>query len=110
MRSSFLSIAFALVATTSSAAVPNTHVVHEKRDFTPSRWIKRERISPDVVLPLRIALKQRNLHQGYDLLMDVLVLTPTSHSKQGEGDLIANKLIKQLSPSISELCQALDPK
>lgn len=61
----------ALVAAVQSAVVPSTHAVHEKRDFTPKAWVKRDRLHPRALLPMRIGLKQRNLDRGYDLLMDV---------------------------------------
>jgi tripeptidyl-peptidase-1 len=76
--SSFLCIALTLFATAQCVVVPKAHVVHEKRAVTPSRWVKRERLSPAVILPMRIGLKQKNLHRGYDLLMDVLVMHPFS--------------------------------
>lgn len=57
-----------------SAAVPHSHAVHEKRDATSAKkWVKRDRLSADVPLPMRIGLAQRNLHLGHDFLMDVYV-------------------------------------
>ena len=45
-------------------------VVHEKRAEMPSYMIKRS-AAADTLVPVRIALKQRNVERGMDLLMDV---------------------------------------
>ena len=44
-------------------------VVHEKRRIASSE--KRDRISDDAIIPIRIAIKQSSLQHGYDLVMDV---------------------------------------
>lgn len=61
------------VATLASCrAVPNTATPHESvTSWTASREEKQERLSADKILPMRIALKQQNLDQGEDWLMDV---------------------------------------
>jgi tripeptidyl-peptidase-1 len=71
MRVSAFAFVIALAATAQSAAVPNSHVVHEKREVTSSRWVKREKLAPSDILPMRIGLKQRNLDRGHEFLMDV---------------------------------------
>ena len=70
MRVSALAILLAVAATSQGAAVPQTHVVHEKREVT-SQWIKREKLPSRAILPMRVGLKQQNLHRGEELLMDV---------------------------------------
>ena len=55
-------------------AVPSDHVVHEKRDDSASsRWVRRERVRPHAILPVRIGLKQNeaNLDRAHDYLMDI---------------------------------------
>ena len=49
--------------------VPTGHVVHEKRSV--SLTDKRQRVDGDAIIPVRIGLRQSNLHTGYDRLMDV---------------------------------------
>lgn len=71
MRITCIAFALVLAATAQGAAVPNSHVVHEKRESPPSKWVKREKISSSYVLPMRIGLKQRNLDRGHSFLMDV---------------------------------------
>lgn len=68
---SSVALVIALAATAQSVAVPHSQVVHEKRDVASSKWVKRGMPDSATILPMRIGLKQRNLHRGYDLLMDV---------------------------------------
>lgn len=67
------SIAALLALATVSATLPSPHghILHEKRDYTPSKWIKRNRIPSDAVLSMRVGLTQRNLDLGEEFLMDV---------------------------------------
>lgn len=73
MRGS-LPVAFvSLVALVAAGPIPDSHVVHEKRglDHASKRWVKRERMHKDALLPMRVGLKQNNLHKGHEWLMDV---------------------------------------
>jgi len=75
MRVSSSALLATLLAVAAAKPVPETHAVHEKRDvahrFTTSRWVKRDRLEKDTVLPVRVGLKQQNLHNGAEWLMDV---------------------------------------
>lgn len=72
MRFIFLAMILALAKIAQSAAVPHSHVVHERRDATYlKQWVKREKLSSTAILPMRIGLKQRNLHRGHEFLMDM---------------------------------------
>lgn len=51
--------------------IPMGDVIHEKRDHLPSHIAKRSAVAADTLVPIRIALKQRNLDKGMDYLMDV---------------------------------------
>ena len=68
--------ALTLVATvvTGAFALPksSSHTVHEKRSIG-SQWSPREdvQVRPDSRLPMKIGLKQSNLHLGHDLLMSM---------------------------------------
>lgn len=48
-------------------------VVHEQRDLDPntSRIIKRAAADAEALIPVRIALKQRNVENGMEYLMNV---------------------------------------
>jgi hypothetical protein len=70
MKSSFFLVASALVV--GSWGLPSSnHVVHEKRNKAPHGWIKRASTNSEMVLPMRVGLKQRNLHKAQEYLMDV---------------------------------------
>ena len=67
-------VAAAAVATGLTHARPLLHsgfVVHEKREVPAQAWVKRGAVAPDALLPMKIGLKQQNLHLGYEYLMDV---------------------------------------
>ncbi|TVY55396.1 Aorsin, partial [Lachnellula suecica] len=87
---SFL-VLLALSVSARSAAVPNTHVVHEKREVTSRQWVKRGKLSSSAVLPMRIGLKQQNLHLGHDLLMDVSHPESKNYAKHWTAEEIIDK-------------------
>jgi tripeptidyl-peptidase I len=66
---------YALPSTTlqlSKRTVPHTHVQHEKRTAVQEgAWSKVERAKREALLPMRIGLKQLNLMDGHNLLMDM---------------------------------------
>lgn len=53
------------------AAAVLTHQVHERRDAAPSGWTRGERLDRRTVLPVRIALTQRNLDRMHEYVMQV---------------------------------------
>lgn len=56
----------------SKRIVPHTHTRHEKRTTAlGTAWSKVERAKREALLPMRIGLKQQNLMDGHDLLMDM---------------------------------------
>ncbi|KAI0876507.1 peptidase S8/S53 domain-containing protein [Hypoxylon argillaceum] len=56
----------------SKRIVPHTHVQHEKRTAVQGgAWSKVERAKREALLPMRIGLKQPNLVDGHNLLMDI---------------------------------------
>lgn len=50
---------------------PTRYVVHERRNVLPSGFVRRGRLDPAARIPLRIGLKQRNLHLASELLDQV---------------------------------------
>ena len=62
-------VAFAACSYAAPHAAP--HAIHEKRDYTPSSWEKRDRVPATATIPVRVGLRQSNLEKGYDFLMDV---------------------------------------
>ena len=71
MRLSVLLALVACVARLDALAVPPRHQIHERRDYTPARWTKRDRVESHKLLPMRIGLTQTNLEKGHGHLMDV---------------------------------------
>jgi tripeptidyl-peptidase-1 len=61
----------AIAAVSDARPAPATHALHEKRLVQSNTWIKRDRVASDALLPIKIGLKQQNLHKGYDYLLDV---------------------------------------
>jgi tripeptidyl-peptidase-1 len=61
------------VLASQAVAVPlsASHVVHERREYVPDAWVKRDRLDAAATLPVRIGMTQRNLENGYDMLLDV---------------------------------------
>ncbi|KAF2667833.1 subtilisin-like protein [Microthyrium microscopicum] len=63
---------FLFILSASSLAAPSHHFIrHEKRESIPQKLIKRGNAPRDIRLPVRISLKQQNLHLGHDHLMDI---------------------------------------
>ena len=74
MKLSTFAVVGSLLISVQSAALPSARsnlVIHEKRHTPATRWIKRDRIAPQAILPIRIGLTQKNLEKGHDFLMDV---------------------------------------
>ena len=61
----------ALICLTIAYPRSASHVLHEKRELTHPRWVKRSEIPSSAKLPMRIGLTQSNLDKGMDYIMDV---------------------------------------
>jgi tripeptidyl-peptidase I len=59
------------VCAVQGAVITTSHVVHEKRHAPPLKWVKRDRISSEAILPMRVGLRQSNLENAHSYLMDV---------------------------------------
>jgi tripeptidyl-peptidase-1 len=68
----------ALAVGVTGVPFPAKNVVHERRDHMPKAWVRRDRLDSAAGLPVRIGLTQQNLDKGYDLLMEVYVITSTN--------------------------------
>ncbi len=52
--------------------VPRSHVLHERQpEHWVGKWEKRDKVPADVLLPMRIGLKQFNLVAGHQKLLDM---------------------------------------
>lgn len=68
-------IAAVLALAGAAAALPSPtgHTLHEKREASSPKWVKRDKLPSDAIIPMRVGLAQRNIEQGHDFLMDVYV-------------------------------------
>jgi len=71
MHFSLLAVCGLVAGALASPTYSKRHVVHERRDRLPTDWSKSGVYHGDVVIPMRIALTQNNLHRADELLMDV---------------------------------------
>lgn len=88
-------VSLALLGSASPTSHRSDHIIHEKRSGPPAGWQARDRVDGDIKVPLRIGLKQRNLHLGAQFLDEVS--NPRS-SKYGQH-WTADDIIDMFSPS-----------
>lgn len=83
-----VSVVFALQSYAS--IVPQAdYVVHEKRDAIPSKWSYVRRLESDAILPMRFGLRQRNIEQLEDMLMEVSHPDSPNYSNHWSADKVA---------------------
>jgi tripeptidyl-peptidase I len=78
------------IATVVVAAPSSPYVVHQKRNINiASKW-EEQNINLDrrEVLPMSIALTQRNLDRGYSYLIDVSDPTSQNYGKHWSADTV----------------------
>lgn len=89
MKVSVLAVITGLAAYASAAPAPILHVVHEKRSSQLGKWTRRDlKVSRDAVIPMSIGLKQRNLDNGYEFLMDVSHPESSNYGKHWSMDKV----------------------
>lgn len=55
----------------SKREIPDTHILHERQmDHWKHTWQKKGKVKSSVLLPMRIGLRQNNLEEGHELLME----------------------------------------
>lgn len=70
MRFSVLSGLGLLTASVLASPLDN-YAMHEKRGTIPQGWSKRGQLDRRSIVPMRIALAQRNMERGYEFLEEV---------------------------------------
>lgn len=88
----FTATAVAVFALTCSAA-PTTsskHALHEKRDGEPHAWEKRDRALSEHVMPIRIALRERNIENADSYIFDVADPRSPNFGKHWSAEKVAN--------------------
>ncbi|TVY34558.1 Tripeptidyl-peptidase [Lachnellula subtilissima] len=73
MKLTVLAIVGGFVAQALAAPAPVPYTLHEKREVQKEKWTRNldVKLNRDAVIPISIGLTQRNLENGYDMLMDV---------------------------------------
>jgi tripeptidyl-peptidase-1 len=66
-----LSLFTITVISSPTACNGNRHVLHERRNRPPPQWLKRQKLAHDEVIPVKIAINQRNLDRAEDYIYDV---------------------------------------
>ncbi|KAI1796826.1 subtilisin-like protein [Ganoderma leucocontextum] len=94
-----LATAVAGVASTSTSPLLSRHILHESRHTAPHGWSLHRRADPNTVIPLSIALRQSNLHNLDDYLLQIA--DPTS-SKYGQH-WTPERVAKTFQPSKESL-------
>ncbi|KAH8883530.1 alkaline serine protease [Thozetella sp. PMI_491] len=80
--------------------LPDTHVLHERQpDHWVSKWDKRQKAPRDTVLPMRVGLRQRNLRDGHEKLMEISNPNSPSYGKH----LSAEEVIEFFAPPSSQV-------
>lgn len=86
MRFSSVLATAAFVLSCSAAPAPSNHIIHEKRSGEPHQWARRERAIPHQVLPIRIALRERNIEHADRFIFDVADPSSPNFGKLPTGD------------------------
>lgn len=72
MKLNYLLLSGLVAAASAAPRAQTSHVVHEKRNLAAKTgFVKRDALASGTRIPVRIALKQRNLDKGMDYLMAV---------------------------------------
>ncbi|KAH8810891.1 peptidase S8/S53 domain-containing protein [Xylogone sp. PMI_703] len=85
-------VATAALALTCSAApsLSSRHVLHEKREAAPHEWEKRDRALAHQVLPIRLALRERNIENAEQYIYDVSDPSSANFGKHWTAEQVAN--------------------
>lgn len=91
-----------LVSRLIASPLTQHHVVHEKRHSHPAGWTRRGELSNSAILPMRIALTQRNLDQGHQWLMDVSHPNSEKYGQHWSADEVAQAFAPRYSATPDE--------
>ncbi|KAH8688998.1 putative protease S8 tripeptidyl peptidase I [Talaromyces proteolyticus] len=78
LSTAILANAICTVSSSTKSPSPGSHILHERRSYTPASWIKRSQAPRDMLLPIRVGISSQNIDQGHDYLMDIS--DPTSEN------------------------------
>ena len=89
-------VAAAIAVSAEALAVPNApHALHEKRDTPTRNWMKRGAVARELKMPMRIGMKQSNLHRADALLAEI---SDPASSKYGQH-YSADEIVELFAPA-----------
>ncbi|KAL3963207.1 hypothetical protein ACCO45_000211 [Purpureocillium lilacinum] len=90
MKHSLILLSGLFAGALGAPASTGAHVLHQKRDeeHRYHDWVKRDSLHPDTKVPVSIALTQRNVERGMDLVMEVSDPDSPSYGKYYTRDQI----------------------
>ncbi|KAI4733476.1 subtilisin-like protein [Aureobasidium sp. EXF-12298] len=86
------------------ASPTGNHIIHEKRDATPMGWSKGGRLDRRALIPMKIALTQRNIDMGADYLHEV---SHPASAKYGQH-WTAQEVADHFAPSEETISSVMD--
>jgi tripeptidyl-peptidase-1 len=86
------------------ASPTGNYVIHEKRDAAPMGWSKAERLDRRALIPMKIALTQRNIDLGADYLHEV---SHPESAKYGQH-WTAQEVADHFAPSEETISSVMD--
>ncbi|KAF3764746.1 subtilisin-like protein [Cryphonectria parasitica EP155] len=84
------SAAILLTCSAAPATSSSKHVLHEKREGRPHSWQKRSRADAEHVMPIRIALRERNIENAEKYIYDVADPRSPNFGKHWSAEKVAN--------------------
>ncbi|KAJ6437187.1 protease S8 tripeptidyl peptidase I [Purpureocillium lavendulum] len=108
MRRNLLILCSLVAGTLGAPATTGAHVLHQKRgdEHRYHDWVRRDTLDPDTKIPVSIALTQRNVERGMDLVMEVSDPESPSYGKYYSRDQI-HDLFSPTDESVSKVTQWL---
>lgn len=85
-----LALVSLVLAAYTSSPLASSLVSHESRSELPAGWYQAHRASADSILPLRVGLKQPNLHELESLLLDVSHPESSNYGQHWEPERVAS--------------------
>ena len=76
-------------ASTSPSPLLSRRVLHESRHAVPYGWSLHRRADPDTIIPLSIALRQSNLHNLDDYLLEIADPTSPKYGQRWTPERVA---------------------
>lgn len=84
------------------------YAIHEKREAAPEGWSKRETLDRRAIMPMRIALAQRNLDKAWEYLESVSHPSSTKYGQHWSAKEVAETFAPRFDDPILKSCAKVD--